>query len=287
MELTENLKDEIISSFQRLTTSINNVIDNEYYDYQQVYEIHKTYIEYCKAFQSINCFSSVPLNTKIKFPKQLIKSNWAGKATTKEVFLFGKYTRRNYFFEKKVKEMFEEMKPNLQLIFLYLKNDFSSNEKYKNELIRIVNNQPKIYKIKTLKENSIRYTLLILSLILFFLVAFIGTDLKFLFRNTEIGHAFSYMINLNDFEFRIPEYQKKSCSIFWNEKVIYENGKINRKNIRAARYLYGENFIEIKTENFSKKYCFYKYNNWDYFIFRISVYNNECAFWIDGKIQNE
>lgn len=101
MELTENLKNEFISSFQRLTTSINNVIDNEYYDYQQVYEIHKTYIEYCKAFQSINCFSSVPLNTKIKFPKQLIKSNWAGKATTKEVFLFGKYRRRNYFFKRR------------------------------------------------------------------------------------------------------------------------------------------------------------------------------------------
>ena len=183
--------------------------------------------------------------------------------------------------------MFEEMKPNLQLIYLHLKNDSSSNEKYKNELIENINNQPKIHKIKTLKENFIRYTLLILSLIIFFLVVFIGTDLKFLFKNTEIGHAFSYMTNLNDFEFRIPEDQKKSCSILWNEKVIYENGKINRKNIRTARYLYGENFIEIKTDNFSKNYCFYKENNWNYYIFKINVYNNYCTFWIDGKIQNE
>lgn len=83
MELTENIKKEFISSFQRLITSINRVIDNEYYDYQQVNEIYKTYIEYCKAFQSINCYSNVPLNTNIKFPKQIIKSNWAGKATTK------------------------------------------------------------------------------------------------------------------------------------------------------------------------------------------------------------
>lgn len=271
MELTENIKKEFISSFQRLITSINRVIDNEYYDYQQVNEIYKTYIEYCKAFQSINCYSNVPLNTKIKFPKQIIKSNWAGKATTKEIFLFGKYTRRNYYFEKKVKAMFEEMKPNLQLIYLHLQNDSSSNEKYKNELIEIINNQPKIHKIKTLKENFIRYTLLILSLIIFFLVVFIGTDFKFLFKNTEIGHAFSYMTNLNDFEFRIPEDQKKSCSILWNEKVIYENGKINRKNIRATRYLYGENFIEIKTDNFSKNYCFYKENNWNYYIFKIKV----------------
>ena len=127
MELTENIKKEFISSFQRLITSINRVIDNEYYDYQQVNEIYKTYIEYCKAFQSINCYSNVPLNIKIKFPKQIIKSNWAGKATTEEIFLFGKYTRRNYYFEKKVKEMFEEMKPNLQLIYLHLKNDSSSN----------------------------------------------------------------------------------------------------------------------------------------------------------------
>ena len=185
MELTENLKKEFISSFQRLTTSINSVIDNEYYDYQQVYEIHKTYIEYCKAFQSINCYSNVPLNTKIKFPKQIIKSNWAGKATTKEIFLFGKYTRRNYYFEKKVKEMFEEMKPNLQLIYLHLKDDSSSNEKYKNELIEIINYQPKIHKIKTLKENLIRYTLLILSLIIFFLVVFIGTELNKLENNKQ------------------------------------------------------------------------------------------------------
>ena len=91
------------------------------------------------------------------------------------------------------------------------------------------------------------------------------------------------MINLNDFEFRIPEDQK--CSILWNEKVIYENGKINRKNIRTARYLYGENFIEIKTDNFSKNYSFYKENNWNYYIFKIKVYNDDCAFWIDGKIQ--
>lgn len=88
MELTENLKNEFISSFQRLTTSINNVIDNEYYDYQQVYEIHKTYIEYCKAFQSINCFSSVPLNTKIKFPKQLIKSNQIGQVKLRQKKFF-------------------------------------------------------------------------------------------------------------------------------------------------------------------------------------------------------
>lgn len=287
MELTENLRKEFISSFQRLTISINNAIDNEYYDYQQIYEIYKTYIEYCKAFNSIDCFSDVPLNTKIKFPKRLIKSNWAGKATEKEFLLFGKYTRRDYFFEKKVKEMFEEMKPNLQLINLYLKNDFNSNEKYANDLIEIINNQPKIYKRKVRKENSIKYILTIFCFILIFIFVFVGTDLKFLFKNTEIGHVFSYVINLNDFDFSISEDQKKSCSIEWNENVIYKNGKINQKNINDARYLYGENCIKIYTENFTKIYYFYKYNNWDYYIFKINVYNDDCSFWIDGKIQDE
>ena len=102
----------------------------------------------------------------------------------------------------------------------------------------------------------------------------------------ELIDSINNEINLNDFEFRIPE-EKKSCIVLWNENDIYENGRINRKNIQASRYLYGENNIEIKTENFSKKYGFYKDNNWDYFIFRISVYNDDCSFWIDGKIQNE
>ena len=142
MELTESLKNEFIFSLQRLSDSINNVIDTECYDYLQVSEIHKTYIEYCKAFQSIDVFSEVPLNVNIKFPKQINKFFWSGKASEKEVFLFGKYTRRNYSFEKKAKEMFEKIKPNLQLIYHYLKNPKANlNDTYVKKLTELINSK--------------------------------------------------------------------------------------------------------------------------------------------------
>ena len=166
MELTESLRKEFIASHQRLAASINNVIDNEYYDYQHVYEIYKTYIEYCKAFHSVDDFSDIPLNTGIKFPKRIIKYNWAGKMTADEFFSYHKYAERDYWFEEKIKEMFDVMKPSLQLIYLYIKSqDFNSDEKLKTELIEIINNQPEKYKRKNRKENIGVFTVRIIFLI--------------------------------------------------------------------------------------------------------------------------
>ncbi len=55
----------------------------------------------------------------------------------------------------------------------------------------------------------------------------------------------------------------------------------------VARYLYGENSIKIQTDNFSKSYNFYKEKTWDYYIFKINVYNDDCKLWIDGEIQDK
>ena len=137
MKLTESLRNDFIASLNRLSNSINKIIDEEYYDYFQISEIHRTYIEYCKALKSVELFSDIPVNLDIKLPKLFIKLNWVGKVTTKDYFLFGQYTQRNYRFEKKAKTMLEDIKTNLQLIYVYLKNNNviqNRNNSYINEL---------------------------------------------------------------------------------------------------------------------------------------------------------
>ena len=44
MKLTPDLKKEFIASLQRLAESINVVIASDYYDYNQLSEIHRTYM---------------------------------------------------------------------------------------------------------------------------------------------------------------------------------------------------------------------------------------------------
>lgn len=137
MKLTESLRNDFIASLNRLSNSINKIIDEEYYDDFQISEIHRTYIEYCKALKSVELFSDIPVNFDIKLPKLFIKLNWVGKATITDYFLFGKYTQRNYRFEKKAKAMLEDIKINLQLIYVYLKNNNviqNRNNSYINEL---------------------------------------------------------------------------------------------------------------------------------------------------------
>jgi len=137
MKLTESLRNDFIASLNRLSNSINKIIDEEYYDYFQISEIHRTYIEYCKALKSVELFSDIPANFDIKLPKLFIKLNWIGKVTITDYFLFGKYTQRNYRFEKKAKAMLEDIKINLQLIYVYLKNNNviqNRNNSYINEL---------------------------------------------------------------------------------------------------------------------------------------------------------
>jgi len=135
MKLTPDLKKEFIASLQRLAESINVVIASDYYDYNQLSEIHRTYIEYCKAFVQIDEFSEITLNTEIKFPKLLFKSNWAGNPTLKEYLLFGKYTQRNYWFEGKCKIMLNEISENLELIGFCLRNENLSDG---NEVLKIL-----------------------------------------------------------------------------------------------------------------------------------------------------
>lgn len=137
MKVTESLRNDFIASLNRLSNSIHKIIDEEYYDYFQISEIHRTYIEYCKALKSIELFSDIPVNLDIQLPKLFIKLNWVGKATIKDYFLFGKFIRRNYRFEKKAKAMLEDIKTNLQLIYVYLKNNNviqNRNNSYVNEL---------------------------------------------------------------------------------------------------------------------------------------------------------
>ncbi len=112
-----------------------------------------------------------------------------------------------------------------------------------------------------------------------------GTDFKYQIRESEWGHAFSYLWNLNDFQFDIEENQIDSCTVYWNEYVIYKKGKTDKKNLEKARYIYGDNFFKIITDRTSKEFCFYKFNNWDYNKFAISVRGDEITFHIDGVSQ--
>lgn len=147
MELTEDLKREFIFSLERILNSINSIIDADYYDYLQITEIHKTYIEYCKAFNSIEIFSDIKVNTKIKVPEIKNKIYWSGKMNSLQYILFGRYSWTHHYAKQKTNDMFEEIKPNLKLILYYLKNpDIDSNDTYINELMDIIKNQSTVSK---------------------------------------------------------------------------------------------------------------------------------------------
>ncbi len=162
MELTEELKREFIFSLERILNSINNVIETDYYDYFQITEIHKTYIEYCKSFNSIEIFSDIKVNTKIKIPRIKNKFYWSGKMNPTQYILFGRYSWTHHDVKQKTNDMFEEIKTNLKLILYYLKNpDIESNDNYINELMDIIKNQPKIAKKKQIKDKIINFSITI------------------------------------------------------------------------------------------------------------------------------
>lgn len=136
MELTENLKNEFKTSLRRLSNSIQKLIEEDYYDYFELDEIHRTYIEYCKAFKSIDDFADVPLNIEIKFPKTIFPPYSARKKI-----------RRDFFFEKRAKQLLADLIVNLRLADFYLNSDNpSQTNDYVEELKEKISNQPKVYK---------------------------------------------------------------------------------------------------------------------------------------------
>ena len=135
-------------------------------------------------------------------------------------------------------------------------------------------------------NSFIKYFLIFIILVIFFFIYVLISDVKFLFSKTEIGHLFSYIVNMNDFKFYISEKQKK-WEVLWNDEVIYLNGKINRVNVNKSRYTYGNNRFIIKINNQEKEYKFFKENNWDYHKFKININDNEINFWIDDIIQKD
>lgn len=133
--------------------------------------------------------------------------------------------------------------------------------------------------------KKISFLAIILLIIFCGIIFIISTDVKYSFSKSELGHIFSIVLNLNDFEINVLSSEKNNYKIFWNEIVIYENGKIIRKNFNDARYIYGDNEIVVKSNGFYKQFDFYKFNNWEYHKFKINIYDNDALLWIDNKFQ--
>lgn len=123
---------------------------------------------------------------------------------------------------------------------------------------------------------------IVIGIFSFFLIYNYG----YLFEKEERGHLASMLFNLNKFEIDISEENKSNCEIFWNDIIIYKDGKFLSKNINSSRYEYGDNCFKVSMNNKSKTYYFFKPNNWEYHNFKFSV-NEEISFWMDGIIQNE
>lgn len=176
MELMESLKKEFIISLKRLNDSIKEIIESENYEYCKIAEIHKAYLEYCKSLKYIDGFAEMTVNSNIKLPKLLFKSNWAGNATLKEIILFGKHTKRNYNFESKVKEMFKDIMINLKLIHLCFENS-NTNESYINELKTLIAEQLQKYRKNKRKEFIYNSCLAIIGILIIIILLFLTTKL--------------------------------------------------------------------------------------------------------------
>ena len=86
--------------------------------------------------------TDVPVNTQIKFPEHL---HFSAEKTRvyqflfSEIFMMRNKSYREKVFEKKVIEMIDEIKPNFQLMYLYLTNpDISSCQKFVDKLTEII-----------------------------------------------------------------------------------------------------------------------------------------------------
>ena len=131
-----------------------------------------------------------------------------------------------------------------------------------------------------LKKILIPSFIIVIGIFAFFFIYNYG----YLFEKDDSGHLASYFFNMNKFEIDISEENKNSCEIFWNDTIIYSNGKFLNKNINSERYVYGDNSFKVSINNKTKTYYFFKKNNWEYHNFKFSV-NEEISFWIDGVIQ--
>ena len=138
------------------------------------------------------------------------------------------------------------------------------------------------------KMNVLKKILLpLLFIVMGFFVFLFIYDYGYLFSKSERGHLTSMFFDLNKFEINIPEEQKNDCVISWNENIIYENGKLIRKNINASRYVYGDNYFTVLLNNASKKYYLFKPNNWEYHNFKFNISNDEILFWVDEEQKSE
>ena len=96
---------------------------------------------------------------------------------------------------------------------------------------------------RIVSRRIILKSLLISSLcifLVFLIYFFVNYGYWYLFDKEERGHLASIFFNLNKFEIDIAEDNKNNCEIFWNRKVIYQNGEFLSKNINSERYIYME-----------------------------------------------
>jgi hypothetical protein len=145
----------------------------------------------------------------------------------------------------------------------------------------IENNKSRIIFLKRL---LISFLCIFLIFLIYF---FVNYGYCYLFDKEERGHLASIFFNLNKFEIDISEDNKNNCEIFWNRKVIYQNGAFLSKNINSERYVYGDNYFKVSINNVTKYYYLFKPNNWEFHNFKFSVSNDEIIFWIDGIIIND
>ena len=94
---------------------------------------------------------------------------------------------------------------------------------------------------------------------------------------SELGHLFSYFINMNKFSIELSnEIEKDKIQIVWNNLIIFENGKFVHKNIKKKRYIYGENIFIVKyNSEIIGNVVQYKFNNWHYHKYIFSVFEND------------
>lgn len=133
----------------------------------------------------------------------------------------------------------------------------------------------------------------ILALILFFFSVLINifffifihrfriSEDRFYLQNSEIGHCLSIFFDLNDYDFRFFDNDESKWNVYWNDEIIFSEGKLNRKNIKSVRYQYGDNTVLIKNGEIQKKFYFYKYNNWSFYKFKIVAGKDNVNFYID------
>lgn len=283
MELRDDLRKEIEGKLRTLSESIKNAFKTDNYEYFAMENIHKTYIDFGKELKSLNCFSDLPINLRIKFPTILFKTKRQAPSQDK---LFSAPPEKNIPYEQAIKEMLEDININLELIeFTLNESKNPSSSEYKNKLIEEIFEQDKRIKLRRGIRCTLKIIFTLIMLFVFSSLLFVKTDVKFLFRKSEVGHAFSMLFDLNDFSFNISDEDKSFCSIYWNEKLIYKNGRPLEVNIFRARHYYGYNLITVKMADNAKDFYFYKENDWDYNKFKFKISDGHVAFWLDGELQ--